>query len=183
MSRFPKKQFEGQTYTFDHLSPKTMIVGIGNPPVNISLHVTFGCHCFTEEFKEGEHGDHHRYTYKGELRAFDTIRYACSLNLPDVVLPAMLNGLIYNAEKSLTFVSHITLPTENGQQDYSIFFSLEKDRSSTHPAVRMFVKSAYLKSLAAVPGAQNWRFKGLIADVSQAFPPKPKGAKPKKKRK
>ncbi len=183
MSQFPQKQFEGTTYTFHHLDSKTHVVTVGNPSVSITLHVTFGCHCFTEEFKSELHREHHRYMYKGEHRAFNALRYECSLQLPYVVFSELLDGMIYHAEKSLTYVALISLGGPDNKHDYSIFFDLEKDRSVQYPAVRMFVKSAYLKPLVAKVNAQNWRFKGLLAEISGAFPPKPKGKKPAKKKK
>lgn len=183
MSDFPHKKFEGQTYTFDHLKPMTLRLPIGSPAVYVTLKVTFGCHCFTEEFVGGIHGDHHRYTYNKELRAFEKLRYQCSLQLPDVIQNSLLHGTIYNAEESLTYAAHISLEGIDGQQDYSIFFNLENDKGSAHPTVCMFVKSAYLKPLVAKPGAQNWRFKGLLATVSEAFPKPEKKPKPVKKKK
>lgn len=183
MSDFPQKKFEGQTYTFEHLKPMTLRVAIGNPATYITLKVTFGCHCFTEEFVVGTHVDHHSYRYKDELRAFEMQRYLCSLQLPDVIQKSLLLGTIYNAGESLTYAAHISLEGIAGQQDYSIFFNLERDKSSAHPTVCMFVKSAYLKPLVAKQGAQNWRFKGLLATISGAFPPPEKKPKPVKKKK
>lgn len=183
MSNFPHKQFEGTLYKFDHLDPVQMKLPLNAEGTNnIDLHVTFGCHCFTEEFDAGQHRPDHRYTYKGELRAFDVLRYECSLQLPQV-MQAMQKGTIYNADESYTYAAHITLASIDGPQTYSVFFSLQKDKSLRTPALRMFVKSAYLKPLVAKAGAQSWRFVSLAGQISGAFPPKEKKPKPAKKKK
>lgn len=183
MSNFPSKKFEGTLYTFEHLDPLEMTLPLNAEGTTlIDMYVTFGCHCFTEEFNISQHQDHHRYTYKGELRAFDARRYECSLQLPQL-MTAMQKGTIYNADESYTYAAHITLESMTGPQTYSIFFSLQKDQSAPVPALRMFVKSAYLKPLVARTNAQSWRFVSLAGQISGAFPPKEKKPKPAKKKK
>lgn len=182
MSQFPHKQFEGMLYQFDHLEPMQMTLTLNAAGTNtIDLHVSFGCHCFTEEFDPGWHRPDHRYTYKGELRAFNPLRYECSLRLPQVI-QAMQKGTIYHADESYTYAAHITLATVTGPQTYSIFFSLQKDKRVQIPALRLFVKSAYLKPLVAKPGAQSWRFVSLAGQIAGVFPPKGKKPKPTKKK-
>lgn len=183
MSNFPQKHFEGTLYTFDHLNDIQMKVPLNAAGTTvIDMHVSFGSHCFTESFDTEIHQDHHRYTHKGEVRAFDLRRFECSLHLPQA-LQDMLKGTIYNADESYTYAAHITLPSLQGKQTYSIFFSLEKDKGSTQPALRMFVKSAYLKPLAAKKNAQNWRFNSLAGQISGAFAAKEKSPRPEKKKK
>lgn len=183
MSKFPHKQFEGTLYKFDHLDPIQVKLPLNAGGTNtIDLHITFGCHCFTEEFDADQHRPDHRYTYNGELRAFNTLRYECSLQLPKV-MEAMQKGTIYNADESYTYAALITLVSAAETQTYSVFFSLQKDKSVETPALRMFVKSAYLKPLVAKAGAQSWRFVSLAGQISGAFPPKEKKPKPAKKKK
>lgn len=183
MSNFPTKQFEGVTYTFGHLQPLQLKVPLNAAGSTvIDMHVNFGCHCFTEGFNQATHRPDHRYTYLGELRAFNTLRYECSLQLPKL-MQAMLKGIIYNAHESYTYSAHITLESAQGPQSYSIFFNLEKDKQAQEPALRMFVKSAYLKPLVAKSNAQNWRFASLAGQISGVFPPKEKKPKPKPQKK
>lgn len=137
---------------------------------HVPVSVAFGCHCFTEEFKPETHRDHHRYVHNGELRAFDLERFQCSLQLPEVI-NGMIGGRVYRADRSYTYVAQLTLPPQTGQQGYSIFFSLEKDGRASVPAVRMFIKSAYLKPLASKENAQSWRFVALVGQVSGAYLP------------
>lgn len=183
MSKFPYKQFAGTLYKFDHLDPMQVKLPLNAEGTKtIDLHITFGCHCFTEEFDTNRHRQDHRYTHKGELRAFNTLRYECSLQLP-LIMQAIQKGKIYNADESYTYAALITLVSADEPQTYSVFFSLEKDKSVQKPALRMFVKSAYLKPLAAKAGAQSWRFVSLAGQISGAFPPKEKKPKPAKKKK
>jgi hypothetical protein len=128
------------------------------------------------------HRPDHRYTYKHETRAFDPLRYECSLRLPRL-MQAMLKGTIYNADESYTYAAHIALESIEGPQTYSIFFNLEKDKRAKAPAVRMFVKSAYLNPLVAKTNAQSWRFVSLAGQIAGAFPPREKKPKPAKKKK
>lgn len=182
MSNFPNKQFNGVIYTFDHLNPMFMKVPLNAQETTfIDMHVTFGCHCFTEVFDPVQHFEPHRYMHKGELRAFDLLRNECSLQLP-LVMQSLLRGTIYNADDSYSYAAHITIPSLQGAQSYSVFFSLEKDKSVSVPAARMFVKSAYLKRFVAKANAQNWRFASLVGQVSGAFPPKEKKSRPTKKK-
>ncbi len=183
MSNFPNKQFQGQLYTFGHLQPVQIKVPLNaQGGLAIDMHVTFGCHCFTEEFDAAVHRPHHRYTYKGELRAFDTLRYTCSLQLPQL-MQAMLQGTIYNAEESYTYAARVTLESFQGPQSYSIFFNLKKDKQVSTPAICMFVKSAYLKPLVAKTNAKNWRFTSLAGQIAEVFPPREKKPRPTKKKK
>lgn len=170
MSDFAHKQFDGNLYTFNHLTKKTLAVNfdINADKVVVPVHITFGCHCFTEEFDPKQHSDHHRYSHMHEVRAFDVERYQCSLQLPHV-MDSMLTGKIYRSDKSYTYVTQIALPSAGGGQSYSIFFSLEKAKKQVDPAVELYVKSAYLSTLKHSANAQNWRFKALVGKKAGLF--------------
>jgi len=169
VTSFAHKTFEKKTYTFEHLVPMELAVHVKAKAIEyVPLHVTFGCHCFTEEFEGAIHQDHHRYVHAGELRAFDTTRYACSLQLPHV-MSRMLTGRVYLADSSYTYVAQIPLAGVAGMQNYSVFFNLEKDKRVPGLALRMFVKSAYLRDLASPKNAQSWRFAALAGETSGAF--------------
>ena len=183
MNSFPNKQLGGKLYKMGHLSPLTLRLQLNRQGMSaIEMSVTFGCHCFTEEFKPNVHQEMHRYVYNGELRAFDVLRHECSLQLPQVI-ESLQRGLIYNAQdQSYTYVAHIVIESLQGPQNYSVFFSLKKETRSESPALKMFVKSAYLKALVAKPNAQSWRFNALAGHISGAFPPREKKPKPQKKK-
>lgn len=178
MSQFPNKQFKGVLYTFQHLAPFNVSVNL-TPPVPMT--VKFGSHCFTEAFDSTIHIDHHKYSYNNEIRAFDLERYTCSLILPALV-QSMLSGMIYDAKESYTYVAKISILGAGGTTDYSIFFSLKKDNQKPHPALIMFIKSAYLKSLMSSKNAKNWRFPSLAGQIAGVFPPPVKKPKPQKKK-
>jgi hypothetical protein len=182
VSEFRQKQFEGVLYTFNHLKPIRLTVPINSAAtVKIEMDVSFGCHCFTEEFDSSKHREHHSYTHKNEVRAFEPLRYQCSLQLPRVI-QNMLRGKIYLADKSYTYVALITTNSMAGSQSYSVFFSLERNTNSPLPALKMFIKSAYLKPSVAKPNAQSWRFGSLAGQVAGVFQVKNKTQRPKKQK-
>jgi hypothetical protein len=159
----------GQVYTFDHLRPYTVKVPLQSaicPELPVSI--GFGSHCFTEAFDHDFHKDHHRYTHRGELRAFDLTRFECSLQLPNAITQ-LLTGKIYNANRSYTYVAQIALPDLPGRENYAIFFSLERNKKISSPALRMFIKSAYIKGLAAPKHAQSWRFSALAGQIAGVY--------------
>ena len=180
MSHFHHKDFQGVHYPLGHLDPFCVDVPLDALATKkIEIQVTFGCHCFTEIFDEALHQDHHRYMFRGELRAFDVLRYECSLQLP-AIINAIFKGRIHLADGSYTYVAHITLTRIPSSQAYSVFFSLEKDHSKAGHALKMYVKSAYLKPLVTKSNAQTWRFISLAGEVSGAFEKKKKH-QPKKR--
>jgi hypothetical protein len=170
MSSFAKKHFQGSLYTFEHLKPTSMaiIFNIGSSPIEVCIYVTFGCHCFTEDFDSDVHKEDHRYQHLGEERAFNVERYECSKYLPSII-SALLSGTIYRSDKSYTYVAQIALPLVSGMQPYSIFFSLEKIRKSNHLSLDMYIKSAYLSPLKSGKNAANWRFKRLVGEAAGLF--------------
>jgi hypothetical protein len=166
---FAHKHFNGQVYTFDHLKPLSLAIPVKTPDhPTIPLHVQFGCHCFTEGFDDAIHTEHHRYTHQDELRAFDVQRYQLSLALPTVI-EQMIVGRVYRADRSYTYLARIALPPAGGQQPYSVFFSLEKDKYRGAPALSLYVKSAYSRGLAAPVNGQSWRFVALAGETAGLF--------------
>lgn len=180
MSQFARKRFNGTVYDFTHLESFSIDVPLdANCNQFISMHVEFGCHCFTEGFDTDVHLDHHKYVHNNELRAFDVQRYNCSLELPGVI-ESMLRGMIYLADNSFTYAAHIQLNSTGVKQTYSVFFSLRKDQNSNQPALKMFVKSAYLKPLVA--SSKSWRFPSLAGQIAGVFSKKKESKRPKKQK-
>lgn len=160
MSNFPQKNFEGQTYDFNHLVKIEKKIQFDS--IDIDLIIRFSIHCFTEAFDENLHQDHHRYSFNGETRAFDITRYQCSLFLPEII-EKIQYGMIYSVDKGYTHVATISLNHMNPNEKYSIFFNLKKHKKH-HNVLLMFIKSAYLKPLViGSRGKKSERFKGLIA--------------------
>lgn len=177
---FANKRFHGAAYTFAHLAPFAVQASLNAAhTIWVTIHVTYSCHCFTEEFDPARHLEHHRYAHGGEIRAFDLQRYGCSLQLPHVV-NAMLSGKVYRAKNNnYTYVAQIVLPGVTAQP-YSVFFDLKKDRSATQPTLRMFIQSAYLKALVAGVHTQSWRFSSLAGQLAGLFEPPRKKPRPQK---
>jgi len=180
VSYFHPKDFEDTQYTFDHLAPFVAAVPLDAAGKNsVEVKVLFSCHCFTEAFDTEVHQEHHRYRFQGELRAFDVLRYECSLQLP-AVIQALFKGRIHRGDGSLTYVAYITLSNILGAQPYSVFFSLEKETANPGNVLSMRIKSAYLKPLVAKSNAQTWRFVSLAGEVAGIFE-KTKKTRPRKK--
>lgn len=166
MSKFPQKHFQGKIYTFEHLQPiaLNLDMNIEGVKTEIKIFVTFGCHCFTENFNPEKHKADHIYRHQNETRAFDPARYECSKHLPKAI-DSLLTGMIYRSDKSYTYVSQILIAVPSGSQSYSIFFSLERATKTPSLNLRMYIKSAYLSPLKSSKNAQKWRFKGLICEI------------------
>jgi hypothetical protein len=182
MSNFRSKKFRGNVYTFDHLEPIKLKTALNAAEtLFVDLSIEFGCHCFTEAYDPEKHTPDYRYIHKNEIRAFDILRYQCSLYLPQLVVD-LQRGLIYRADDSYTYVARITLTASENDQPYSIFFSLQNLKGAANPALKMFVKSAYVKPLVAKPNAQSWRFASLAGQLSGVFATKGVKPKPEKKK-
>lgn len=69
-------------------------------------------------------------------------------------------------------MAQISLPGSMGRENYSVFFSLERNKKISEPALLMFIKSAYMKGLAAPKHAQSWRFAALAGQIAGVYPTK-----------
>ncbi len=182
MSEFPAKQYLGQRYEFDHLKPMQVSLSFFDATGashQMALQVSFSSHCFTEAFDFTKHQDHHRYTFKQELRAFDPQRYECSLSLPGII-QGLARCKVYRASNSnYTYVAQIKL--DGTAQAYSLFFQLKPNALKAKDALKMYVQSAYLSPLKAARNAQSWRFTSLVGLVTGVFDAKDSSKRPKKK--
>jgi hypothetical protein len=176
LAYFPHKHFDGTTYVLDHLEPTSIRIALDVAgTIDVSLHVQYSCHCFTESFDPDRHRDHHKYTHRRETRAFNVLRYQCSLHLP-----SLLNGLpqrtVYRAEQdNYTYVARI--PINHGMDTYSVFFKLA---AKAPDELHMRVQSAYLKPLSRRT-KESWRFGSLAGQISGVFEARGKRPRPKKK--
>jgi len=181
MSTFPQKQFQGKLYEFSHLAPTSHTVPLNAAGTFSSqLRVSYSIHCFTEKFNADLHQDHHRYSHGQETRAFDVVRYDCSLQLPEIVAN-MARAQVYRArENNYTYVARIE--HAQLQHPYSLFFTLEDETEEGGEAqVSMYVQSAYIKPLTVAANAKHWRFGSLLGQLTGVFEPAPKKERPKKK--
>jgi hypothetical protein len=180
MAHFHAKKFQGVLYTFEHLNPMTCMVELDAMGRSlVRLDIVYSTHCFTESFDELRHQSHHRYTIHGETRAFDLTRYQCSVQLP-ILMKRIARVKVYKAmQNNYTYVAHIN--REGQTQPYSIFFKLKQDKASKTPLVRMYVQSAYTKSLTVSKNAQSWRFGSLLGQLTGLLEPAILKNRPKKK--
>lgn len=173
---FKPKKYNGQLYKFEHLNKFVLTVFLNaSHTLSIDVIVEFSCHCFTEDFDHTIHGEGHKYIHRGELRAFDLLRYECSLQLPNIV-SNIADGMVYLSDKKYTYTARINIDSSFGLKTYSIFFNLRQDRE-LKDTLYMKIVSAYLKPSVAKPNAQGWRFKSLAGQIACKFPPPGKGEK------
>lgn len=174
------KRFEGNLYVFDHLAPSEHWIALNAAnTISTKLYVTYSCHCFTEAFDANKHLDHHRYTYANEIRAFNLVRFKCSLHLP-MIISKLARAKVYRAlQNNYTYVAQV--PLEDQKHPYSIFFSLKNVPTASVLTVRMYVQSAYIKPLTIGAYAQNWRFGSLLGQLTGTLTPSAKRTQPKKK--
>ena len=76
------------------------------------------------------------------------------------------------ANRSYTYVAQISLPGSMGRENYFIFFSLERNKKISEPALLVFIKSAYINGLAAPKHAQSWLFAALAGEITGVYPTK-----------
>lgn len=184
MPYFHPKNFNGVTYRLDHLDPITYPITLDqNGLLQLDVAVRYRSHCFTENFDNVAHQDEHRYTFQGETRAFDLVRYQCSQQLP-VVMAGLFRSTIYQSDRNLTYVAQIALNPAPGVQPYSVFFSLlpVQVHADQAPKLDLLVRSAYLAPLKN-RGAQKWRFASLAGQIAGIWQKPPKPPKPAGKRK
>ena len=172
MNKFRNKKFKGVVYQFTHLNPMRIEVELKNSNTLESLtaciDIGFSHHCFTVEFKDGTHQDHHTYSHAGEKRAFDINRYELSLQLP-THMHRISGAYIHHADNG-NYRYMVDIPIDGSKNlSYSIFFNLALKNKAQRNHLKMFVVSAYIKNAKPKANARTRRFKSLVAEVSDIF--------------
>jgi hypothetical protein len=120
----------GRTYSMAHLLPFTHALRIDD--VDITIHFTFGFHCFTDQKNEGK-----LIFNRGEKRNFSPSRWEASKELRHWICDRMGDA-------------HVTLHHSSNQRrlfcldiyDYAIFFQITKPEKTVN-TLKLFVISAY----------------------------------------
>jgi IS30 family transposase len=119
---------------------KTMTYDRGT---EMTCHVRFSNHCFTEEFDPACHGQTLLVMDHKRARAFDRRRYELSRNLPAMVaaLPA---ATVHQTPERRNYLYYVTLaePTDPDGL-YQMFFTLRKAGRAGPQHLELFVESAY----------------------------------------
>lgn len=172
MNKFRNKRFNGLTYQFTHLNPMRIEVELKNSNTSETLtaciDIRFSHHCFTVEFINGTHQDHHAYSHAGEKRAFNLDRYTLSLQLP-THMRRISGAYIHHADNG-NYRYMVDIPVEGSRNlSYSIFFNLAPKSKARRDHLKMFVVSAYIKNTKPKVNSRTRRFKSLVAEVSDIF--------------
>ena len=122
MSNWTGFTINGEFLDLSHLQPFDHIVEIDG--AQVTLHVTFGHHCFTDKKGNGP------LIYQDEGRYWSPDRYECTRKLPGIITDHFIDAYA---------VPYINL--KNNEQyhylevkefDYSIFFDINKPANTTN---------------------------------------------------
>lgn len=122
---------KGRVYSMSHLQPFTHVFRVDE--VDITIHFTFGFHCFTDEKDEGK-----QIFNRGERRYFSPSRWEASKELKPFILKRLLDA-------------RVTLYLDPKRQrryfamdlyDYALFFQITKP-DNTVDTLKILVISAY----------------------------------------
>lgn len=120
----------GTYYDLTHLRPFNMIVRVDGR--DITLHVTFGHHCFTDEKGNGP------LIYRDEGRYWSQERYDCSLELPEIIQQRFASSyaIPYTNRKNKEQYHYME------ENDYAIFFDINRP-ANTNDELKLKIVSAY----------------------------------------
>lgn len=164
MSYFPSLVVAGETVSFAHLEPMSLLVPTETKPAGVRIDVVFSNHCFSESFDPALHTGTVVDVWDGQVRRiFERVRYDLSLGLP-----AIVRGLP-DAQVFLTPEANyvrIILPAPAGAPgaDYRMFFRLKREASATAD-LKLRVESAYSPTAGQALAAARMtkiRFKVLV---------------------
>lgn len=122
---------DGRIYSLAHLQPFAEVFQIDG--VAITIHFTFGFHCFTDEKGNG------KWIYnQGERRSFSPSRWEASKELPEWVRKRMLDATVrlYHDEKRQRRYFCLDI------YDYALFLQVTKPHNTVN-TLKMKVISAY----------------------------------------
>lgn len=120
----------GKVYCVKHLSAYDLAVTIDGSPV--TLHITFGHHCFTDEKQYGP------MIFKTDERYFSPERYDLSIGLPALINKNFIDSyaIPYINRKSNEQYHYMEM------HGYAIFFDINKP-SGTTDKLKVKIVSAY----------------------------------------
>ncbi|WP_260963074.1 hypothetical protein [Pseudomonas citri] len=141
---FPPLTIGSQTYDFAHLEPFTFSVQSALAGRELSVHVTFSSHCFSQGYNEATHpaGEQIIFDQAGRPRSFCSIRYRLSLMLPPVI-----QGLNHPQVKvretaaQRNWAYSITIIDPNGP--YHVFFEIRRAAADKPQDLNLVIESAY----------------------------------------
>ncbi|MFA0012095.1 hypothetical protein AB4391_01915 [Vibrio lentus] len=120
----------GTYYDLTHLRPFQMVVPVDGQ--NVTLHVTFGHHCFTDEKGNGP------LIYRNEGRYWSQERYDCTHTLPNLITARFAGSyaIPYTNRKNKEQYHYMET------NDYAIFFDINRPENTTNE-LKLKIVSAY----------------------------------------
>lgn len=145
--KHPAKEFEGKTWTFNHLQPFAMRMPVqldGLGIVDVDVVVLFTNHCYSREVEDGEDVNERHIVMDGKTRRLmDSWRYELSLkHLPQLVHSLDTRRIKPSRENFVTIELEPAAPGES-PMNYAMFFDVIKDRKRKKRLL-LRVKSAYV---------------------------------------
>lgn len=168
MGYWPDHLITGSLLDLSHLEPFTLACEVRNLQRVLTIDVKFSNHCFTEDFKEGQHDPALRIMDGKRHRAFNQRRYDLSSHLPGLVR-SLPDCAVWQTPAERNYMYFMTLTDASGH-DYQMFFHLKKARKPVD--LSLMVESAYPIESAAeqVRKSNKVRFPVLCAKVFQSQP-------------
>lgn len=159
--QWPTFESAGQLYNLGHLSPFIVaVVPKADGAPSFKVLVTFGHHCFTREWLEGQDDTMWRYVVGRDVRCFCTVRHQQSLALPAIVNAAATGKVYFSRDRNYLIVESV----DGLSGPYAVFFKLEKAKRAHNADAVMFVVSAYEKrNLPAKSRLPSISFATLVA--------------------
>ena len=137
--KWPKVKIGDVEYELSHLDPfviETTPKGEGAP--TFTVRVSFGCHVFTRERREGDPEDH-IFRDGAEERHFCPLRHGHSVHLPDILRRNIGHVCFWDHGRFL-----IGREIEGIAHPYAVIFNLEKMKKEIADA-NVFVVTAFEK--------------------------------------
>lgn len=138
-------EIAGTVYDLTHLSFKVHCweIELKNKQKKlVHVDVKYSCHCFTRKPKQDEEFDESWVIMDHtQRRLFDTMRYALSLELPEIIATLPGQKVFQTGHHNLVRVAAVN--NAGAASDYFIFFEL----SRSGKRMKLFVESAYTADL------------------------------------
>lgn len=132
MSNWKGFTIRGKFYDLSHLQPFDHVVEVDG--VSVTLHVTFGHHCFTDKKENGP------LLYPKEGRYWSQDRYECTHNLRNIITNRFMDAYAVPYLNMKNNEQYHYLELE--EFDYSIFFDVNKPANTTD-RLKLKIVSAY----------------------------------------
>jgi hypothetical protein len=145
---FSALTISSQTFDFTHLEPFNFTITSQLAKRDLSVHVTFSCHCFSQGYDAAMHPDGEPIILDGagRPRTFCAIRYRLSLRLPIVI-----QGLNHPQSKVRQTAARrnwaYSLTIEDPAGPYHVFFEIRRAGKEKPQDLNLVVESAYHQTM------------------------------------